>query len=60
VLTMHPFVIGRPSRIRLLERLIELIKTCDGVWFATVEQIANHALATGHVRYRPHADLGEG
>lgn len=60
VLTMHPFVIGRPSRIRLLERLIEFIKTFDGVWFATLEQIANHALATGQVRYRPHADLGEG
>ena len=57
---MHPFVIGRPSRIRLLERLIEFIKSFDGVWFATLEQIANHALATGQVRYRPHADLGAG
>jgi peptidoglycan/xylan/chitin deacetylase (PgdA/CDA1 family) len=57
VLTMHPFVIGRPSRIRLLDRLISFIKGFDGVWFATLEQIANHALASGAVRYRPHADL---
>jgi hypothetical protein len=39
---------------------MEFIKTFDGVWFATLEQIANHALATGQVRYRPDADLGEG
>ncbi len=58
VLTMHPFVIGRPSRIRLLNRLIEYMKTFDGVWFATLEQIAEHALATGAPVYRPHADLG--
>ena len=60
VLTMHPFVIGRPSRIRLLDRLIEYMKDFDGVWFATLEQIATHALSTGQVRYRPHADLGTG
>jgi peptidoglycan/xylan/chitin deacetylase (PgdA/CDA1 family) len=57
VLTMHPFVIGRPSRIRLLDRLIEYMKNFHGVWFATLEQIAQHALSTGQVRYRPHADL---
>ncbi len=57
VLTMHPFVIGRPSRIRLLDRLIQYMKGYEGVWFATLEQIAEHALATGQVRYRPPADL---
>jgi hypothetical protein len=50
-------VIGRPSRIRLLDRLIQFMKGFDGVWFATLEQIADHALSTGQVRYRPHADL---
>lgn len=58
VLTMHPFVIGHPSRIRLLNRLIEYMKTFEGVWFATLEQIAEHALATGAVGRRAHADLG--
>ena len=57
VLTMHPFVIGRPSRIRLLDRLIQFMKGFDGVWFATLEQIAEHAVSTGAARYRPHADL---
>lgn len=58
VLTMHPFVIGRPSRIRLLDRLIHYMKTFDGVWFATLEQIAEHALASGAPVHRQHADLG--
>ncbi|MFN8591942.1 MAG: polysaccharide deacetylase [Thermomicrobiales bacterium] len=57
VLTMHPFVSGRPSRIRLLDRLIRFMKEFDGVWFATLQQVAEHALATGKARYRPHADL---
>jgi peptidoglycan/xylan/chitin deacetylase (PgdA/CDA1 family) len=57
VLTLHPFVSGRPSRIRLLDRLIEYIKGFDGVWWATLRQIADHALASGQVRYWPYADL---
>ena len=51
-------MIGHPSRIRLLNRLIEYMKSFDAVWFATLEQIADHALSTGQVRYRAHADLG--
>ncbi|MFI7135163.1 polysaccharide deacetylase [Nonomuraea sp. NPDC050153] len=40
VLMAHPQVMGRPSRVRLLERLIEHIKGHDDVWFATGAQIA--------------------
>ncbi len=47
VLTMHPFVIGRPSRIALLERMIEYINDFDGVWWATLEEIAAYCLSTG-------------
>ena len=47
VLTMHPFVIGRPSRIRLLDRLIQYIKSFDGVWWATLEQIARTRAVDG-------------
>jgi peptidoglycan-N-acetylglucosamine deacetylase len=57
VLTMHPFVIGRPSRVRLLERLITFINGFDGVWWANLGQVADHALASGAARYRPHPDL---
>ena len=57
VLTMHPFVIGRPSRIRLLDRLIESMKGFEGVWWATLEQVAEHALATSAMRLRRPPDM---
>jgi peptidoglycan-N-acetylglucosamine deacetylase len=47
ILTMHPQVIGHRYRTMLLERLIEYMKSKPGVWFATHEQIARHALAQG-------------
>jgi peptidoglycan/xylan/chitin deacetylase (PgdA/CDA1 family) len=57
VLTMHPFVSGRPSRIRLLERLIEFINGYDGVWWATLEQVADHTIASGSAILRPYSDM---
>lgn len=57
VLTMHPFISGRPSRIRLLNRLIEHIKEYEGVWFATLEQIAQHVRSTGAAKFRPYTDM---
>lgn len=48
MLTLHPHVIGRRSRIRMLDRLLGHIRSRPGVWFATVEQIARHVAA----RYR--------
>lgn len=40
VLTMHPHIIGHRSRIVLLERLVEYMKSRGQVWFATHEQLA--------------------
>jgi Predicted xylanase/chitin deacetylase len=39
-LTMHPQVIGRPSRIALLREFIQWVKTFPGVWFAQGHQVA--------------------
>ena len=36
---MMPFVIGRPSRIALLERMIDYINGFEGVWWATLEEL---------------------
>jgi peptidoglycan/xylan/chitin deacetylase (PgdA/CDA1 family) len=47
VMTMHPFVSGRPSRILLLERLIEYMRSFPDVWFTTLEEIAQHCADTG-------------
>ncbi len=40
MLTMHPQLIGHPSRIRLLRRLIERITSLDGVWVTTCAEAA--------------------
>ncbi|MCI0689549.1 MAG: polysaccharide deacetylase, partial [Sporichthyaceae bacterium] len=41
-LTNHPFLTGRPARIRALEQLIELMKSLDGLWIAPLADIAAH------------------
>jgi peptidoglycan-N-acetylglucosamine deacetylase len=42
VLTMHPHIMGHRSRVALLEKLIQHMKSRPGVWFATHEQVARH------------------
>jgi peptidoglycan/xylan/chitin deacetylase (PgdA/CDA1 family) len=44
-LTCHPQVIGHPSRLLMLRRLIGFIKEHDGVWWAQGGQVAQHWLA---------------
>lgn len=39
---LHPQLIGRPGRAAMLERTIKYMKS-KGVWFATAEQVAQHA-----------------
>lgn len=41
VLTMHPEIIGRHHRMRLLRETIEYILSHDNVWFATMGEIAD-------------------
>jgi peptidoglycan/xylan/chitin deacetylase (PgdA/CDA1 family) len=41
VLAMHPQIIGRPSRIRILEALIQYIKGHSNVWFARCDQVVD-------------------
>jgi peptidoglycan/xylan/chitin deacetylase (PgdA/CDA1 family) len=41
VLTMHPQIIGRHHRLRMLERIINHIQEHDGVWFAQMHEIAD-------------------
>ena len=40
VLTMHPFTIGRPGRLRMLERLIQYIQTFPNVAFMRTIDVA--------------------
>jgi peptidoglycan-N-acetylglucosamine deacetylase len=45
VLTMHPHVIGHRSRIVVLEKLIDHIRSKPGVWFATHRAVAEYVSA---------------
>lgn len=40
VLTLHPWLSGRPSRVQMLERLINSMKAKGDVWFAQGHEIA--------------------
>jgi peptidoglycan-N-acetylglucosamine deacetylase len=42
MLTMHPQLIGRVSRLDMLRRLIDYIRGFPDVWFATGEGVARH------------------
>jgi peptidoglycan-N-acetylglucosamine deacetylase len=42
VLTIHPFLSGRPARIRAVDRLIENIQAREDVWLTTLGEIADH------------------
>ncbi len=42
VLTLHPWLSGRPSRVRLLEDLVNAIKSKGNVWFARGHEIAEY------------------
>jgi peptidoglycan/xylan/chitin deacetylase (PgdA/CDA1 family) len=42
VLTMHPFLSGRPSRAAALDQLLGQMERIDGLWVATLGEIAAH------------------
>ena len=51
----HPFLTGRPSRIRMLIEMIEYMQKKGSVWFATLGEISAHVrarLADGSWRCR--------
>ena len=43
IFTMHPQIIGRPSRLRLLDELITTAKRESSIWIATCDQVAAHS-----------------
>jgi peptidoglycan/xylan/chitin deacetylase (PgdA/CDA1 family) len=57
ILTMHPFVSGRPSRVMLLERMIRYINGFEGVWWATLEEIAAYCESSGQLETWTAPDL---
>jgi len=56
VLTLHPWLSGRPSRVRLLERIVRDIQGDGAAWFASGAEIARYVLARPDARRE--TDLG--
>ncbi|MGD9742417.1 MAG: polysaccharide deacetylase [Dongiaceae bacterium] len=53
----HPFISGRAARWLRVERMIEEMMRTGEVWFATMEEIANHVLACRKKgTYKPRVD----
>ena len=50
VLTLHPWLSGRPSRVRLLEDLISAMQAKSGVWFARGSELADYVRANPGAR----------
>jgi len=50
VLTCHPFIIGRASRIVLLEELVAYMRRFPGVWFTTCGEVARWHDQQRHAR----------
>ncbi len=55
VLTMHPFLSGRPGRAAAFESLLERIVGTPRIWMATASEVADHmdALASEAVYHQP-------
>jgi peptidoglycan/xylan/chitin deacetylase (PgdA/CDA1 family) len=50
VLTLHPWLSGRPSRVQLLEKLVGAMREKGGVWFARGNEIADYVYRNPNVR----------
>jgi peptidoglycan/xylan/chitin deacetylase (PgdA/CDA1 family) len=50
VLTLHPWLSGRPSRVQLLENLVHAMRSKGNVWFARGRDIADYFRANPSAR----------
>ena len=48
-ITNHPFLSGRPGRMRAVEALVEQMQDLPGLWVATAEEVARHVRSLGLV-----------
>ncbi len=46
-LTNHPFISGRPARLRVLDRLVAQMQELPGLWIAGADEVAAHVRGLG-------------
>jgi hypothetical protein len=50
VLCMHPQIMGRLSRLDMLERLIRYIQEKPGVWIARPQDVAEYVIKVTNIQ----------
>jgi peptidoglycan/xylan/chitin deacetylase (PgdA/CDA1 family) len=53
-IALHPHMIGRPSAAKYLDQIFKYIRSHDGVWMATADQIAEHYIAHHYDNFMDH------
>jgi len=48
MLTVHDWISGRAARIRMLEKMLDVVTKTPGVWIATVGEVAAHHAASAN------------
>ena len=48
MLTIHDWISGRAGRIRMLEKLLDVVTNSPGTWIATVGEVAAHHAASAN------------
>jgi len=54
-IAFHPYVMGRPHRVKYLAEVLDYIMSHDGVWQATTDEIAEYYLAHYYEQAVAHA-----
>lgn len=58
MITVHPWMSGRPQRVEMLRRLFTHIRATDGVWWTTAAEVARwHESSDNARRFRVRADV---
>ncbi len=53
-MALHPHMIGRPSAAKYLDQMFKYIRSHDGVWMATADEIAEHYIAHHYDNFMDH------
>ena len=58
MLTVHDWISGRAARIRMLEKMLDVVTKTPGVWITTVGEVAAHLV--GLARHGRRTDVQSG